>query len=211
MKIKEKYISYKCKTFICTANFNFSYLLRIFFPHLKREEKNKIPIVESFDDIHEKLINAYKDIGVKIPDVCKEYVSLMNDDVFDIFEIFDKLYDDFKNLKQKKGDKCNYVEKCAKKYEELSEIDKKEYKNIVQEEIDNFKLIFHEYFSNEGTCKITNELMNYYLMKPSENAIKAEALLGDTASPVTWTNAGIIFIAIIIFIFMVHKVKNKFN
>ncbi|GAW84495.1 variable surface protein [Plasmodium gonderi] len=171
---------------------------------LKREAKNKSPIVVSFDDLHKKLIDAYSISGVRIPDVCKEYVSKMNDDVFDIFEMFDKLYDDFKNFKNQKTTMQDYVRLFVIKYDKILEKNKNINNNTIFEELDKHKREFDEYKQrNPYACG--NDLLNCSLMIPPINTTKAEALSGDTASSVTWTSTGVLFFAIFIIMFILYN------
>ncbi|GAW84675.1 variable surface protein [Plasmodium gonderi] len=118
---------------------------------LKREARNKSPKVNSFDDLHKKLIDAYSKTGVRIPDVCKEYVSIMNDDVYEIFKMFDELYDHFKSLKHVRQNREQYVKLCVQTYEKFSEIDKTKFNNTIDEELDRFKREFNSYYTAYGS------------------------------------------------------------
>ncbi|GAW84232.1 variable surface protein [Plasmodium gonderi] len=172
---------------------------------LKREARNKSPKVNSFDDLHKKLIDSYSKTGVRIPDVCKEYVSIMNDDVYEIFKMFDELYDHFKSLKHVRQNREQYVKLCVQTYEKFSEIDKTNFNNIIDEELDRFKREFNSYLQKEPICRGDNASANCFLGNLGINAITPEALSGDTASPMTWTSTGILSFAIIIIIFIVYK------
>ncbi|GAW84294.1 variable surface protein [Plasmodium gonderi] len=173
---------------------------------LKREARNKSPNVNSFDDLHKKLTDASSKTDVLIPDVCKEYVSIMNDDVYEIFKMFDELYDNFKSLKdKKKNNKDQYVKLCVETYDKFSKIDKTKFNNTIDEELDKFKREFNSYLQKEPICKGDNASENCFLGNLGISAITVEALSGDTLSPVTWTSTGILFFAIIIIIFIVYK------
>ncbi|GAW84494.1 variable surface protein [Plasmodium gonderi] len=171
---------------------------------LKREAMNKAPNIKSYDDLHNQLINAYKNVSVGIPDVCKEYVSFMNDDVYNIFAMFKELYDHY-NKFQRDSNNCEYVKKCAEKYKEFSHKVKYDYKNIVQEELDEFKLKFHKLLEQQPNCKNTSELLNSSLGKVDASATRSEALLGHIESPVTWTSTGFLFFAILVIMFILYN------
>ncbi|GAW84238.1 variable surface protein [Plasmodium gonderi] len=141
---------------------------------LKRELKHKIPKIYRFDEAHDQLINVYKKSGVHIPDVCKEYVSLMEDNGLI------------------KPDKITLNN------------------NTIQEELDKFRRDFHEYPLG-NTYKYEDELLKSSLGKVDISATTAEALSGDSTNSVTRTSTGVLFFAILIIIFIVYNVKNKFN
>ncbi|GAW84288.1 variable surface protein [Plasmodium gonderi] len=173
-----------------------------FIYELKREVKNKKPKFEKFDKVHEELINAYKGVGLMGLDVCKEYILLMEDHIYEMFRMFDELYKYFKNLKRNKNDTQRHVRSCVNKYEDIIKKDKKQFNNTIDEELDKFKRDFHEYLQGKITYKCENELLNCTLMIPPKKITKAEALSGDTASPVTWTSTGVLFFAVLLIIFI---------
>ncbi|GAW84319.1 variable surface protein [Plasmodium gonderi] len=176
-----------------------------FIYELKREVKNKSPKIEKFDDVYEELLKLYNKDDVIIPNVCKEYVSLMNDPVYKIFKMFDELYGHFKDLNKEKYDKFSHVKLCAEKYQEFLEQDNKKYNNSFHEELDKFKEKFHKFLATEPKYKDNNELLNYFLMTPPKKEIKAETLLGDTKTTVKWTSTGVLFFAILIIIFILYN------
>ncbi|GAW84291.1 variable surface protein [Plasmodium gonderi] len=163
-----------------------------FIYELKRlvRYKNLNRKINSFVKLHEEIKNAYKNAGLENIDVCNEYVSLMDDHlVYEIFEMFDKLYKNFKYFNVVIN-KDQYVKECLKAYEKIIEKDKKDYNNFVQKELHIFKSNFHDYLL-KNPYKCDDKLLNHSLMTPPEIRITAEELSGDIAPPVTWTSTGV--------------------
>ncbi|GAW84293.1 hypothetical protein PGO_002160 [Plasmodium gonderi] len=134
----------------------------------------------------------------------------MNNDVYNIFKLYDNLYKDFKELKEKKNDMEGGVSSCVNIYEEIINNNRKGDYSSIQEEMDKFRDHFHIYLKGISTYKCKPGLLNSSLMIPPKNITKAEAISGDTASSVMWTSTGLLFFAILIIIFIVYNVNNKF-
>ncbi|GAW84478.1 variable surface protein [Plasmodium gonderi] len=175
-----------------------------FIYELKRLVRNKNPKFKKFDELYKKLIETYETADVKGLDICNDYISLMNDTVYDIFEKFDKLYYNFKDLRSEKNNKHVYVNECVKKYEELIKLDKTKINSTIKEELDKFKSDFHNYL-RVSENKYEVELLNSSLGKLDTSATTAEALSGGTTYSVTWTSTGVLFFAILIIIFIVYN------
>ncbi|GAW84176.1 variable surface protein [Plasmodium gonderi] len=179
-----------------------------FIYELKREVKNKNPNFQRFDKVHEELIKSYKNTGVNGLDVCKEYVSLMDDNVYDMFNLFDELYKDFKEFKNQNKHKDNYFYSCVKKYEEIINKYKEKnnkFNNTIEDELEKFKCDFHTYLQDKNTYTCEEVKSNCSLMIPPKCRTNVEELSGDTASAVTWTSTGFLFFAILIIIFILYN------
>ncbi|GAW84343.1 variable surface protein [Plasmodium gonderi] len=173
-----------------------------FMYELNLEVKNKVKTEYSIDTVHDALVKEYQGVGVDVRDVCKGYVSKMDDDVIDIFTKFHDLYFNFKYLKINYNNRLRideYVNKCVNIYEEIIRKEKKAYNNFVQKELDIFKREFHKY-KQKNPFKCDDKLMNHSLIIPPVN--ESYALIGDIDSPVTWTSTGVLFFAILIIIFI---------
>ncbi|GAW84086.1 variable surface protein [Plasmodium gonderi] len=183
---------------------NRKHYCEFFIYELKREVKNKVYNIPKFVDVYNQLMNAYKDAKLEDIDVCNEYVSLMDDELlYQIFEMFDKLYKNFKYLKNENRDKDKNLNECVKVYDEIIKKDKKEYNNFVQNELEKFKSDFHKYL-RKISYNTEDKLLTSSLMISPEK-IRAEKISGNIASPVTWTSTIVLFFAILIIIFIVYN------